>query len=100
MPVDRPRTDEPPATPDTPAADPPFDPYAISAVAILINEGRAALQSRLAAIARAEDLRAFAKAQRLTLDPPLAADAAPDTLRAALLAAAERRVASRDSASG
>jgi hypothetical protein len=77
---------------ETKAEPKPFDPYAFSAMAVLTKQGRAGLESKLASIASANDLRALADAQHLAVDAQTT-DAA--TLRAAIIAGAERRIAER-----
>lgn len=78
----------------------PFDPYAFSVVALMSKKGREALSIRLAAIGSNAHLVQLAEAQGLELDPA-AVDATPETidsLRDAILAAAERRIANRRAA--
>ena len=88
--------DEPgPAAATTTPPATPFDPYAFSAVVVLTKSGRDGLLKRLAAIDRPDHLRALAEAQRLAVDPALAS---PADLRAAIVAAAERRIANRRAA--
>jgi hypothetical protein len=77
------------------ATEPPFDPFAFSAVAVLTRKGRSGLAHALDGIGRAEDLRRLAEAQHLVLPDGLA-DVA--LLREAVIAAAERRVAERRAA--
>lgn len=71
---------------------PPFDPFSPNIVVVLRRLGRAAALAELEAIASVEDLRLLAREQRLSVAADLTS--APD-LRAAIVAAAERRVANR-----
>ena len=87
-----------PSVPDvampSPAASParPFDPFAPNVVVVLRTLGRDAVIAALAAIDSAEDLRLLAREQRLNVasDVSSAAD-----IRAAIVLAAERRIANR-----
>lgn len=83
-------------------AIPPFNPYAFSAMAVLLNEGRAALEARLALATTREHIVQLAEAQSVRLDP--AALAAKKTslksLRGAFIEAVEKRVAHRRAVSG
>ena len=78
----------------SPAANParPFDPFAPNVVVVLRTLGRDAVIAALAAIDSAEDLRLLAREQRLNVasDVSSAAD-----IRAAIVLAAERRIANR-----
>jgi hypothetical protein len=69
-----------------------FDPFSPNVVVILRTSGRAAALAALAAIDREEHLRLLAREQRLNVGPNLASLA---ELRAAIVGAAERRVANR-----
>lgn len=71
---------------------PPFDPFSPNIVVVLRRLGRAAALAELEAIASADDLRLLAREQRLSVAADLTS--AVD-LRAAIVAAAERRVANR-----
>lgn len=82
---------EPPAAPAAAA----FDPYAFSAVVVLTKTGKDGLLKRLAAIDRAEHLRKLADAQHLAVDAALSS---VTDLRAAIVEAAERRIANRRAA--
>ncbi len=84
-----------PAQPPADAHPAPFDPFAFSAVAVLAKQGRAGLMAKLAGIAAAEHLRAFADAQHLAVDSAIVE---PEALRAAILTGAERRIAERRAA--
>ena len=83
-------------------AIPPFNPYAFSAMAILLNEGRAALEARLATATTREQIVQLAEAQSVRLDPVTLAAKKTSlmTLRAAFIAAVEQRVAHRRAVSG
>jgi hypothetical protein len=72
-----------------------FNPYLFSVIVVLAKEGRAGLISRLASIDAIEDLRAFAEAQHVPVDPALKR---PDDIRKAIVAAAEQRLADRKAA--
>lgn len=78
----------------SPAANParPFDPFAPNVVVVLRTLGRDAVLAALAAIDSTEDLRLLAREQRLNVasDVSSAAD-----IRAAIVLAAERRIANR-----
>ena len=78
-----------------PPAEPAFDPYAFSAIAVLTRGGRAALLDRLREIGSAEDLRRLAAAQHLAVGDNVAAI---DALREAIVAGAEARIADRRAA--
>ena len=81
-----------PADVPTPAAA-PFDPFAFSAIAVLAKQGKAGLLAKLSAIEPIEDLKSLAQAQHLALDP--AAENSVATLREAIVAATEARLAER-----
>lgn len=86
----------PSAPPVAPAERPDdFDPFSFSAVVTLARAGRAALMERLAAIDRLDHLRKLAAAQHLGVNGTISDIA---ELRAAILAAAERRLADRHAA--
>lgn len=80
----------PVAMPSPPAR--PFDPFTPNVVVVLRTLGRDAAIAALAAIDSAEDLRLLAREQRLNVagDVSSAAD-----IRAAIVLAAERRIANR-----
>jgi len=69
-----------------------FDPFSPNVVVILRTSGRAAALAALAAIDREEHLRLLAREQRLNVGPDVAS---LRELRAAIVSAAERRVANR-----
>jgi len=75
-----------------PAASARFDPFSPNIVVILRTSGRAAALAALAAIEGEEHLRLLAREQRLTVGPHVGSLA---ELRAAIVRAAERRVANR-----
>jgi hypothetical protein len=72
-----------------------FDPFAFSALATLTKKGAAALSARLAEIGSAGDLHALAAAQHLSIDTGVTD---LQTLRAAILAATQARLAERRAA--
>jgi hypothetical protein len=72
-----------------------FDAFAFSAVAVLTKKGKTALLALLGTIASVDHLRKFAEAQHLALDPAVTEAA---ELRAAIVAATERRIAERKAA--
>lgn len=86
----------------SPPASPAFDPYAFSAMAILLNEGRPVLEALLGRLTERSQILRLAEAQSVVLDPALAGDTAAgiETLRAAFVAAVERRLAHRRAISG
>jgi hypothetical protein len=69
-----------------------FDPFAPNIVVLLRTLGRAAALAALAAIDNPEHLRLLAREQRLSVAPNLTSLA---ELRAAIVGAAERRIANR-----
>lgn len=69
-----------------------FDPFSPNVVVIVRTSGRAAALAALAAIDKEEHLRLLAREQRLNVGPDVASLA---ELRAAIVNAAERRVANR-----
>ncbi len=88
-------------SPAAPATE-PFNPYAFSAMAILLNEGRAALEARLEAATTREQVIQLAEAQSVRLDPAAlgAKKASMKALRRAFVDAVERRIAHRRAVSG
>ena len=90
-------TDAPPepAEPDVPAAATDFDPYTPNVIVVVRTAGRETALAALGQIAAAENLRVLAKHQQLGIDHDLAA---PDEIRSAIIAAAERRIANRRAA--
>lgn len=91
LPAEAPTAHEP-APPMVAAA---FDPYAFSAVVVLTKTGKDGLLKRLAAIDRPEHLKKLAEAQHLAVDASLSSIA---ELRAAIVKAAEGRIANRRAA--
>jgi hypothetical protein len=82
--------------PDVPVAAPPFDPFCPNVIVVLRRSGRDAVLAALDAIESLHDLRLLAREQRLSVGANLSSAA---ELRAAIVAAAERRIANRLSAS-
>lgn len=79
-----------------------FNPYAFSAMAVLLNEGRAALEARLAEASTREHIVQLAEAQSVRLDPRLlsAKKTSIAALRTAFVEAVEKRVAHRRAITG
>lgn len=82
---------------ELPTTASPFDPFAINVIVVLRTEGKDAALEALNAVADAENLRILAREQRLSVDEDLAT---PEALSAAIVAAAERRIANRRAAAG
>ena len=80
------------SAPQAAASSTSFDPFSLNVVVIVRTLGRAAALAALAAIDREEDLRLLAREQRLSVGPDVVSLA---QLRAAIVSAAERRVANR-----
>ncbi|MEQ1653022.1 MAG: hypothetical protein ABL897_11080 [Hyphomicrobium sp.] len=80
---------------DSAAPSQPFDPYAFSAMVVLAKTGKDGLLKRLADIKTIEQLRAFAEAQHLAVNPSLKK---LDDLRKAIVSATEQRLADRKAA--
>lgn len=81
--------------PIAPRAEPaaaPFDPFSINVVVLLRTGGRERLLGALESIDSADNLRLLAREQRLSVGADLTS---PPELRAAIVQAAERRVANR-----
>ena len=69
-----------------------FDPFSPNVVLIVRQSGRGAALAALAAIDGIDKLRLLAHEQRLSINAELSS---PAELRAAIVAAAERRIANR-----
>jgi hypothetical protein len=77
----------------------PFDPYVFGLVPVFQREGADGLRTKLAEIASVAHLRGMAKAQQVALDPALRTGDVPAAdLRAAIVAAVEKRIADRRAA--
>ena len=86
---------EPAGSPDPePAATspPPFDPYSPNVIVVLRKGGREAVLRALNEIDSLDNLRLLAREQRLSVSEEVSS---AGELRAAIVAAAERRVANR-----
>lgn len=81
--------------PAAPAA--PFDPFAVNVVVLLRTQGKAAAIAALEAISDADNLKLLASEQQLGVSTELSS---PEDLSAAIVAAAERRIANRRAAAG
>lgn len=79
------------------ASDTPFDPFALNVIVLLRTAGKQAALDALEAIGVAGHLRLLAREQRLSIAENLET---PQELSAAIVAAAERRVANRRAAAG
>lgn len=96
---------EPPAIraePPAPIAEPApaaghFDPFSPNIVVVVRKSGRAAALAALDAIDSLDNLRLLAREQRLSVSADLASAA---DMRAAIVSAAERRIANRMAAAG
>jgi hypothetical protein len=85
----------PPVAPDTPLPAPastPFDPLSPNVIVVVRKSGREAALAALGMIESLDDLRLLAREQRLAVGAGLASAA---ELRAAIVTAAERRIANR-----
>ena len=80
------------ATPAPTAASPGFDPFSPNIVVVLRKSGRDAALVALGGIDSTDDLRLLAREQRLSVPPDVSS---AEELRAAIVAAAERRIANR-----
>lgn len=74
-----------------------FDPFSPNVVVIVRTSGRERALAALGCIDRVENLRTLAREQQLSIDGAL--DSASE-IRAAIVAAAERRIANRRAAAG
>jgi hypothetical protein len=81
-----------PIAPRTEPVAAPFDPFSINVVVLLRTGGRERLLGALECIDSADNLRLLAREQRLSVG---AETTTPAELRAAIVQAAERRVANR-----
>jgi len=72
--------------------DASFDPFSPNIVVLLRTKGRAAVLAALAGVDSEAELRLLAREQRLSVAPDLTS---PQELRAAIVNAAERRIANR-----
>ncbi len=75
----------------------PFDPFALNVIVMLRTEGKEATLSALSSIGDADNLKLLAREQRLSIDETLEA---AEMLSAAIISAAERRMANRRAAAG
>lgn len=91
----------PPVAPPEAAAE-LFNPFAYSAMAVLLNEGRAALEARLDLVTSREQMVQLAEAQSVRLDPAAlrAKKTSLKALRSAFIEAVEKRIAHRRAVSG
>lgn len=80
-----------------PPVTPPFDPFTPNVIVVIRKSGRAAALAALEAIESLDNLRLLAREQRLSIGADL--ETAAD-VRAAIVAAAERRIANRMAAAG
>ena len=86
---------EPAGSPDpepTATSPPPFDPYSPNVIVMLRKGGREAVLRALNEIDSLDNLRLLAREQRLSVSAEVSS---AGELRAAIVAAAERRVANR-----
>lgn len=82
----------PDPTPDPPPAAAAFDPFSPNVIVVVRTSGREAALAALAAIESLDHLRLLAREQRLAVPSDLSS---ASDLRAAIVAAAERRIANR-----
>jgi hypothetical protein len=82
----------PAVEPAAPAAREPFDPFSPNVIVVLRTSGRGAALAALAGIDSLDQLRLLAREQRLNVRPDLSS---PAKLRAAIVGAAEQRIANR-----
>jgi hypothetical protein len=89
----------PPASTPLPVAKAPepFDPFALNVVVVLRTAGRDAALAALKQIEDCANLRLLAREQQLSVGTDVASAA---ELSAAIVAAAERRIANRRAAAG
>lgn len=81
-----------PSTPPPAAPAPPFDPFSPNVIVVVRTSGRDAALAALGGIDSIDNLRLLAREQRLTVSADLSS---VEELRAAIVTAAERRVANR-----
>ena len=90
--------------PKTTAAEPAvsFNPYGFSAMAVLLNEGRPALEALLSKATSREQIVQLAEAQSVRLDPAVVANKRTSlkAMRTAFADAVEKRIAHRRAVSG
>ena len=72
-----------------------FDPFTPNVIVVLRMAGREKVLAALGQIAAVENLRLLAREQQLSIDPELIS---PTAIRAAIVSAAERRIANRRAA--
>ena len=75
----------------------PFDPYSPNVVVVIRTAGRDEALAALGGIERVDHLRVLAREQQLSIESELLTAA---EIRAAIVAAAERRIANRKAAAG
>lgn len=77
--------------------DAPFNPYGFSAMAVLLNEGRSALEAKLARATTPEQIAQLAEAQSVRIAPEVLSAKPVDLakLRAAFIDAVQQRIAHR-----
>lgn len=80
---------------ETEPASSAFDPFTPNVIVVLRTGGREKVLAALSRIDAAENLKTLAREQQLGIDPELAI---PDEIRAAIVTAAERRIANRRAA--
>ncbi len=80
-----------------PSAAPPFDPFSPNVIVVIRKSGRDAALEALGAIDSVDNLRLLAREQRLSIGPDV--ERLSD-VRAAIVTAAERRIANRMAAAG
>jgi len=86
-----------PSPPPSAALPPPFDPFSPNVVVVVRTSGRDAALAALGRIDNAEHLRLLAREQRLSISSD---SSSVEDLRAAIVTAAERRIANRFAAAG
>ncbi len=86
---------EPAPAPAQAADEPAFDPFAFSAMVVLVKKGPAGLMTKLEEISELENLKALANAQHIGLKGPI--DTVED-VRAAIIEGTKQRLADRRAA--